>query len=205
MSGARGQAKTVLLVGAVALAVVALLVVRTSRAAFNATTDNRGSSFIAGDVVLSDDDTGARALFTEAQFVPGATVAECIAVRYEGTINDPGPVALYSGGYTDVTGPDTASEGLSEHLLLTVEEGTGGSFGNCAGFRRTTTVVSGVALSAFDAAHTDHASGAGGWDPSSSPETRSYRFSVTLDEASVPNEEQGAGTTDLVFVWEVTS
>ena len=205
MEATRGHARTILLVALVALAVVALLVVRTSRAAFVATTDNRGNSFVAGDVVLSDDDAGVAALFSETDFVPGASVEACIAVRYEGTIADPGPVVLYSGGFVDVPGPDPASVGLSDHLVLTVEEGTGGSFGDCGGFSPSSTIVSGVPLSSFDATRTDYASGAGTWDPSSSPETRTYRFEVTLDEASVPNEEQGAGTTDLSFTWEVTS
>lgn len=205
MTGTRERTRTTLLVGLVALGVVFLLVVRTSRAAFTATTDNRGNSFVAGDVVLSDDDAGASALFAETAFVPGETVQDCIAVRYEGTIPDPGPVVLYSGGFVDVPGPDPASVGLADHLLLTVEEGDGGRFGDCSGFAPSATIVGDAPLSSFGGARTDYASGAGVWDPSSSPETRTYRFSVTLDEASVPNEEQGAGVQDLVFVWEVMS
>ena len=205
MTHTRVRARTVLVVALAALAAVLMLVVRTSRAAFIATTENSGNSIIAGDVVITDDDSGTVAMFAATSFTPGETATECIAVRYEGTIADPDRVRLFSGGYTDVGGPDPASVGLSQHVLLTVEEGTGASLGNCGGFTPAATIVSNVRLSTFDATRSDYASGAGTWDPSSTPEVRSYRFSVTLDGASVPNSEQGAGTTDLTFVWEVMS
>lgn len=199
----RGRLMAVVLLAA--LVVTALLVLRTSRAAFVASTENAGNSFVAGDVVLSDDARGVAAMFTEATFVPGDTVVECIAVTYEGSIPEPGPVRLYSGGVTDVRGPDPASRGLSRYLRVTVEEGTGASFGRCGGFVPSATIVDDVTLSALAATRTDHASGAGAWAPTSTPDVRSYRVSVTLDETGTPNEEQGAGATDIAFVWEVVS
>ena len=205
MSERTHNTRTVVLVMLAALAVVFVLVLRTSSAAFTATTDNDGNSFVAGDVVLSDDDATTQSLFTETAFAPGASVTECIAVTYDGTIPDPSAVRLYSGGFTDVAGPDPASSGLSDHLVLTVEEGTGATFGDCSGFVAGPTIVSGVTLAAFDTTRTDYASGAGVWDPSATGESVSYRFTVTLDATSTPNEEQGAGTSDIAFVWEVTS
>lgn len=196
---------TIALVVLAALAVVSLLVLRTSSAAFTASTDNDGNSFTAGDVVITDDDATTQALFTETAFAPGATVTECIEVTYGGTIPDPSAVRLYSGGFTDVPGPDPASAGLSAYLVLTVEEGTGAVYGDCSTFVPGGTIVSGVTLASFDATRTDYASGAGTWDPAGTPEAISYRFSMTLDAVATPNEEQGAGTTDLAFVWEVMS
>ncbi|MEO2105643.1 MAG: hypothetical protein ABGZ36_08375 [Actinomycetota bacterium] len=205
MEQRRHNTRTVVLVMLAALAVVFVLVLRTSSAAFTATTDNDGNSFVAGDVVLSDDDATTQSLFTETAFAPGATVRECIEVTYDGTIPDPAAVRLYSGGFTDVPGPAPTSTGLSDHLVLTVEEGTGATFGDCSTFVAGSTIVSGVTLAAFDTARTDYATGAGVWDPSATGEAISYRFSVTLDATTTPNEEQGAGTSDIAFVWEVTS
>lgn len=182
-----------------------LLIVRTSSAAFTATTDNTGNSVIAGDVVLGDDDSGTSPMFTETAFGPGETATACIEVTYDGTIPDPQAVQLYSGGYTDVAGPDAASTGLSDHLLLTIEQGTNGTFGNCSSFVSGSNLVTAVPLSTFDATNADYASGVGTFDPSATGQSASYRFTITLDNTSVPNEEQGASTTDIAFIWEVTS
>ncbi len=144
---------------------VGALVFQHSSAAFTDTTESTGSSLGAGTVVLSDDDA-ASAMFSVGAMVPGQSEVECIEVTYSGTIADPAGVKLYSAGYVD-------SDALASHLLLTIEEGTGGSFGDCTGFTPAYSIESGGSLADFDAAHTDYATGAGGWDPSTTPVTLS--------------------------------
>ncbi len=175
---------------------VGALVFQHSSAAFTDTTDSTASALGAGTVVLSDDDS-ASALFNVSAMVPGQTEVECIEVTYSGTIADPAGVKLYSAGYVD-------SDDLASHLLLTIEEGTGGSFGDCTGFTPAYSIESGGTLADFDAAHTDYATGAGGWDPSATPVTRTYRVTFQLSP-TVPDSQQGDTVTSLGLTWEVQS
>lgn len=172
------------------------LVVSRSNAAFSATTEAPASSVTAGTVSLSDDDSDS-AMFEVAAMVPGDVSTECIEVTYDGTIADPGPVRLYSGGYTD-------SDDLASYLNLTIEEGTGGSFGDCSGFSSAATIETGGTLADFGTAHTNYATGAGTWDPSSTPVSRSYRVTLELD-SSVPDSQQGDSVTGLTLTWEIQS
>jgi hypothetical protein len=200
MHGSGVPRSKVLLAAVGALALVSMLVMRTSQAAFTATTDNQGNSFNAGAVDLTDD--AASALFTATSMVPGEQVQRCIVVTYSGSVADPGPVKLYGGGYIQQPGSGTGSVGIAGHLNLTVEEGTGGSATSCATFTAQSTIVSGTTLAAFNSTRTDYASGAGVWDPATTPASRTYRFTLELDPAT-PDNEQGAGVSDAVFVWEV--
>lgn len=177
-----------------ALLIVSLAVITSSVAVFSDTTDNTGNSFTAGDVALVDDDA-ASTMFTVTNMEPGDSVTDCIVVTYQGTITNPQGVKLYSGGYTDSGDFDT-------YLNLTIEEGTGGSFGSCAGFTLENAIETGGTLSDFDTAHTSYATGAGVWDPASTPESKTYRITVELD-AAAPNAEQGESVTALTFTWEV--
>lgn len=179
----------------VSFALVGILVLTASRAAFTDTADNTGSEIAAGNVVLTNDDLGS-ALFAVSNMAPGDAVTECISVTYGGSITSTGPVRLYSGGYTE-------SAELSSHLNLTIEEGTGAEFGDCTGFASEGTAFDGT-LAAFGTAHGDYATGAGGWQPTTSPESKSYRITLELDTAT-PNSQQGATVSDLVFTWEVST
>ena len=181
---------------AAALLVAALMVVSASRAPFTASTNNSANSLAAGTVTLTDDDS-ASAMFSVADMVPGQTEVRCILVSYAGSVADPAPVRLYSGGYAD-TGD------FADHLNLTIEEGTGAVFGDCTGFVSENTIESGGNLSAFDTGHTDYATGAGTWDPASTPESKAYRITLQLDPAT-PDSEQGESVSALVFTWEVQS
>ena len=178
------------------LLVSGFMVMSGSRAAFSDTTDNNGNSLSAGTVNLVDDDS-ATVMFNVSNMAPGDSSTNCITVTYNGSIADPAAVRLYSAGFTD-------SSDLANWLNLTIDEGTGGSFGDCSGFTLQNTIESGGDLIAFDTTHTDYASGAGVWDPASTPESKTYRFSFTLD-ASVPDTEEGASVTALGFTWEVLS
>ena len=179
-----------------AFLITGLFVVRGTQAAFTDTTDNTANSISAGTVALVDDDL-AVVLFNVSAMSPGDSVTNCIVVTYQGTISNPVGVKLYSSGYVD-------SANLADYLNVTIEEGTGGSFGSCAGFTLENTIESGGDLIAFNTAHTDYASGAGVWDPSGTPEPKTYRFTLALD-AATPDSEQAASVTALAFTWEVHS
>lgn len=173
------------------------LMIAGSRAVFTDTTSNIGNSLAAGTVELVDDDLGS-AMFNVSVMLPGDTEVECIQVTYQGTAPDPAAVLIYSGGYVD-------SDDFGDYLNLTVEEGAPGLFGNCTGFVPDAgpSAFSGT-LTAFNATHTNYATGAGVWDPASTPESKSYRFTFNLDSAT-PDAEQGESATALIFTWEVQS
>jgi hypothetical protein len=175
---------------------VSFMVVSVSRAAFTASTDNTTNSLSTATLTLTDDDSGS-VLFNVSNMVPGDTTTNCIAVTYSGTQADPLGVKLYSGGYTD-------SGTLANYLNITIEEGTGATFGSCGGFTLTNTIETGGTLSAFDTAHSSYATGAGVWDPSGTPETVAYRITFELD-AATPDSQQGESVTALTFTWEVQS
>ncbi len=164
----------------------AAFIVTASIAAFSDTTDNSGNTWSAGTVILTDDDAGS-AMFIVSDMAPLATVTECIVVTYSGSLL-PADVNLYgvSGG-----------TGLDVYLDVTVEEGSGGIFGNCAGFTPTSTIFTGT-LTSFAATHTNFATGAGAWNPAANPESRTYRFTVTLQDN---NLAQGLNAT-ATFTWE---
>lgn len=194
---ARRPRGLLILASALGVMLSGVLVVTVSRAAFSDQTDNTTNALAAGDVTLTDDDAGA-AMFSVANMAPDdpAEVA-CIEVTYSGSISDPGEVRLFSGGLTD-------SGALSAELDITVEVGTGGDFSDCTGFGSATTIFSTDTLANFDTMHTDYATGITGWDPASTPEARTFRFTIDLP-SSAASSVQGDSVTDLTFVWEVQS
>ncbi len=200
----RHRTSAVALAALLGLALVAAMITRTSQAAFSATTDNTGNYFNGGTVTLTDDDGGVSALFAVDAMEPGDTVTGCIQVSYDGTITTPSAVKVYGAGYTNVAGADAASVGLSDHLVVTIEEGTGAVFNDCSAFTSTATVLAATDLTSFNTANADYATGVGSWTPTATGETRAYRVTVEL-AATTPDAEEGAGTTDVAFVWEVQS
>ena len=174
----------------VSLALVSVLVVRSSTAAFTDVTQNNGNAFVVGSVDLVDDDLAAT-VFNITNMEPGQIVVDCIVVTYQGSVPDTSAVKVYSGGYTD-------SGTLATFLTLTVEEGTGGSFGDCTGFVSENTISTSTPLNTFA---TNYATGVGLWDPSGTPESKTYRVTVELD-ASTPNAQQGESVTAFILNWE---
>lgn len=172
----------------VSLALVSLLVLRTSDAAFNATTANAGDSWTAGDVVLTDDDSDT-AMFSVTNMKPTDTATDCITVTYSGSLD----------ADVNVYGAITAGDGLDSYLSLTVRRGSGGSFGDCTGFASSETVYTGT-LAGFVAAHSSYATGAGTWTPTGgAPDDNvTYQFEVTLQD----NNAAQALTTTATFTWE---
>ena len=198
-ASSRRQTTAMAVAALLALALVAALITRTSQAAFTASTDNTGNYFNAGTVSLSDND-GTTALFAVDGMEPGDVATSCIQLSYDGTITTPRAVKVYSGGYTNVGGTD----GLSDYLEVTIDEGTGTAFPGCGDFVLGANVLAPTTLTAFATSATDYASGVGTWTPTATGETRAYRVTVEL-LGTTPNTEQGAGTTDVAFTWEVQS
>ena len=169
-----------------AVLLVGVLVVTASSAAFSDTTDNSGNTWSAGTVILTDDDLGS-AMFAVSDMAPLASVTECIVVTYSGTLL-PSDVNLYGV---------SAGTGLDAYLDVTIEEGSGGVFGNCTGFIASSTIYTGT-LANFSATHTNFTNGAGAWNPAANPESKTYRFTVSLQDN---NLAQGLNAT-ATFTWE---
>ena len=169
-----------------AVLLVGVVVVAGSMAAFSATTSNGSNSWTAGTVTLTDDDAGS-VMFTVADMAPLDVVSNCIVVTYSGSLL-PSDVNLYgiSGG-----------TGLDAYLDVTIEEGTGGVFGNCTGFAPISTIFTGT-LSSFAATHTNFTNGAGAWLPAANPESRTYKVTVTLQDNNLAQGLNGTAT----FTWE---
>lgn len=195
----RDRIGVIVIAGIVGLALVAVMITRTSQAVFTASVDNTGNYFNGGTVTLGDNDAGA-AMFQVDAMDPGQSYTSCINVEYTGSITSPSAVKVYSG-------PAPLESGnLGDHIQLTVERGTSTSttFGDCGTFTVEATPLSAVTLSAFYTNHTDYTTGVGTWTPTGTPETRTYRVTATLLE-SVPDTEEGATISDVTFVWEIQS
>ena len=167
------------------LGFVSVLVVTSSRAAFVDTTDNATNSFSAGDVVLSDDDTGS-VLFNVNNLAPGDSRTRCIAVTYTGSLT--ADVHLYG---------TVGGSGLAQYLDVDIDVGSGGDFASCTGFVSSSTLFNDT-LAAFGSAHTNYVNGLGGYAGATDPSTRTYRVTVTLQDN---NAAQGLSAT-AGFTWE---
>ena len=175
------------------LLLVTMLVLRVSAAAFTATTEDPSNNWEAGSIALSDD--AASAMFNVTGMLPGQTETRCITVTYTGAVN-PAVVKLY-GTVTD--------GGLGDHLDVTVREvtETGGSGNTCGTLSSPTVIVNNVTLNAFGTANSNYATGAGGWDPATTGDTKTYEFAVTLG-SDTPSSAQGTDA-QATFTWETTT
>lgn len=171
--------------GLVFIAMVVSLLVG-SWAAFTDTTSNSPDQFAAGTVTITDDDAGS-AMFTVNGMKPGDSSTNCIAVTYTGSLD--ANVWLYGA---------TAGTGLDAYLNVSVEAGSGGSYGNCTGFTPSSTLYSGTLAGYPDSQP------AGIQDTTHSPWVTNdavvYRVTVSLP-AATPNAAQGLNATQT-FTWE---
>lgn len=174
------------------------LVLQASSAAFSGSTTNPGNTWEVGQVTLSDDDGGSSpttgtAMFTATKLKPGSAGERCIAVTSQSTTS--ATLKMY---VTNVV----TTKSVSSHLDVTVDEGTGGSFGSCAGFVPAGKIFQGT-LAGF-AANGDYATAVGAYALSGTPpESRTYRITYTLS-ATAP-DTIAAGTAGATFVWEARS
>lgn len=201
--GRRDRLGTIVIAGVVGLALVAVMVTRTSAAVFTASVDNTGNYFHGGTVTLGDNDANA-AMFEIAAMDPGETYTSCINVEYSGTITSPSAVKVYSGQAPLQLNPTTSV--LGDYLNITIERGTSDSitFGDCGTFVLEETALAATPLSTFYANHTNYTTGVGTWTPAGTPETRTYRITAELLE-TVPDTEEGATIDGVTFVWEIQS
>ena len=176
-----------------AIAVSGLVVSQASYSAYSASTENPTSNWASGTVALSDDDDNTAA-FRVADLEPGSTRTRCIAVTSTGSL--PSSVKLYA------TNQATTND-LAAHMRLTITQGTGGSFGGCAGFTplaRGARLYDGT-LEGFGSTATSYASGLGSWSPTGqADETRTFRLVYSVD-ADAPDSTQG-GTVTGGLTWE---
>jgi hypothetical protein len=176
-----------------AVAVSGLVVSQASYSAYSATTQNPTNNWATGSVALSDDD-GGTAAFTVSNLKPGATRTKCIAVTSTGSL--PSTVKLYATN-------QATTKDLAAHMRLTITQGTGGSFGGCAGF---TPLASGArlydgTLEGFGYTATSYTSGLGNWAPTGqADETRTFRLVYTVD-LDAPDSTQG-GSAAGGLTWE---
>ena len=140
----------------------------------------------ASPVSIGDDDPGL-AMFDQPDMLPGETTENCLVVTYSGTLL-PADISLYGSA---------AGTGLDTYLDMTIEVGTGGRFGDCDGFTSAATVFSGT-VAEFKAASTNSANGLSVWSPTTTPESRTYRFALTLQD---DNTAQGK-TASISLTWK---
>ncbi|MCZ2404996.1 hypothetical protein IV498_17975 [Paenarthrobacter sp. Z7-10] len=183
-----------------ALLVAGSMVWQGSYAAFSATTRNSGSSWSTGQVTLTDDDSG-RAAFTVNNLVPSQTGQKCIVVTSSSTVA--GEVRTY------VQNLAKSAQGLEDHLKMTVDIGTGGSFNDCTGFTATSTPIAAQPLTILSTANNSYATGGTSWKTAGTPgETKSYRATWTFDTTGMTQAQvdalQGAQTS-VDLVWELQS
>ena len=169
---------------------IALLVVTSSRAAFGAQNDNTTNQVTSAAIALSDNDATTAMFNNVTGMIPGTTYERCIDVTYTGTI-DPTAVMLYA------TGAPTGT--LAPYLDLTVQVGadTPAAFRDCTGFVSTGTLYTGT-LDNFASTKTGYANGVSTWNPVGSPETRTFRFALTVQDTT----SAAAKTTTFGFSWE---
>ncbi len=167
---------------AVSALLIATLVVNRSSGALTSEGTAAASALSSGTISLLDDDQG-RSLFDLGSMAPGRPVVRCIEVVYDGTIL---PV--------DLAMAVEASGSLAQFLDVSIEEGTGGSFDDCATFSATRPVFSGT----LDDMSTR------GWLPLgrmvNTGDTRSYRLRLELQDTQAALGQ----TARADFVWEAT-
>jgi hypothetical protein len=168
------------LAAAVAALAIATIVVGQSSRALNPEGTAAANSFESGTVALVDDDEG-RSLVDLDNMAPGRPSERCITVTYAGTIL---PV--------DVTIAAETTGDVAPYLLVEVERGSAGRYGDCAAFVADESI--------FDGRMSDLAWG----DPLAVGTLRnegdevSFRFTFDLaDEADAAGR---SGSVD--FVWE---
>jgi hypothetical protein len=196
-----GRARSRASLAAVLLGLVlsALLIWQTSYSAYSATTSNATDSWSTGDLALTDDDGGdgvvsGTAMFSATNLRPGSSGTHCITVSSTGSL--PALVRLYG------TDPFTVN-GLSSYVDLTITQGTGGSFGSCAGFSAFAGAAGDVYRGTVAGLPAGYDAGLSDWSTNGTtgtPETRSYQFAYTIDPNAPTSTMNGAASIGLT--WE---
>ena len=183
------------------LALVALgaSVYQASYAAFTGQTRNSGNEWATGSVKLTDDDNGT-ARFRVSNMLPGDTQTKCITVTADASVSST------VKGYA--INPVASTAGLENRVKVTIEDGAGGSFADCAGFVASgAALVDDVPLSAIAQVNTFEA-GFGGWVVSPGVSSKTYRMTWRFDTTGLTQQQvdqmQGA-RTGIDMQWEMQS
>ena len=166
------------------------LVWSASYSAFSATTSNPTNNWTSGTVALSDNDSET-ALFSATNLKPGASAAKCITVTSSGSLAS--TVKLYGTDYA-------TTNNLANSINLKVEEGSGSTSADCAGFTASGAAIFDGSLPSFATTKTSFANGAGTWAPAAGTQAKSYRVTYVLS-ANTPDTAQG-GTAQVGLTWE---
>ena len=141
-------------------------------------------------------------MFQVQNLVPMQTDSRCIVVTANSSV--PGLVKTWFG--------QMDADGLQDNVKLGVQEGTGGSFGDCTGFTPGVGFHPSATLSDLAGAagmnHTDYASGILPWPTTgvSTGESRTYKFTWVFDTAGLTQPEIDALQGKLATVninWEL--
>jgi hypothetical protein len=194
------RARTILATAATPVAVVAAaaMVYQSSYAAFSGQTRNSGNDWATGSVNLTDDDSGS-ARFQVTNMKPGDADKKCIKVTATASI--PSTVKGYS------VNPVPSTSGLEDHILVTIKDGSGGTFADCTGFTAERTLMTDVPLTDLAKANS-YASGLGGWVVSAGTSSRTYELSWRFDTTGMTQAQvdQLQGThTGIDMQWEMQS
>jgi hypothetical protein len=178
--------------GPVAILLAGLMVWQGSVAVFTAETFNAGDNWQAGSVTLSNDGTGG-AMFSLGTLVPGQTGSHCIVVTATGVA---GVVKTYT--------QNNVLDGLESNITMKIEQGTGGSYGNCTGFTPAATYDTQTLATLFSAS--SYTTGILPWTTTSGTTTKVYKFTWTFDvgglsDAAVNALEGKSVRTDIE--WEL--
>jgi hypothetical protein len=190
-----------LLVGAatpVALVLAAGMVYQASYAAFSGQTRNSGNDWSTGSVNLTDDDNGS-ARFQVSNMLPGDTDTKCIKVTANAS------VASTVKGYA--VNPVPSSSGLENRVLVTIKDGSGGSFADCTGFTADRTLMSDVTLAQLATANS-YATGIGGWSVAPGISTKTYQVTWRFDTTGMTQAQVDAlqnSRTGIDMQWEMQS
>lgn len=182
----------------IAILAASAMVWQSSQAAFSGTTRNSGNDWSTGSISLTDDDAGS-ARFQVANMTPAQTATKCITVTANASV--PGLVKAY------VVNPVASPQRLEDHVFVSVNAGSGGSFASCTGFVSQSEIIPRTSLSAL-AAYDDYASGVGGWSVPAGTQSRTYEITWTFDVASLTQTEVDAlqgSHTGLDLQWELQS
>lgn len=181
-----------------AVLIAAAVIWQASSASFSGTTRNPGNNWSTGAVALSDDDTGS-ARFQVTEMVPGQSDSKCITVTATATV--PGIVK----GYT--VNPLTSPQGLEDHVLISIEYGSGGSFSSCTGFVSEGVAVPETSLTNL-AAINNYENGSGNWPVIAGTQSRTYEITWRFDTTGLTQSEldnlQGS-QTGIDVQWELRS
>lgn len=193
---------------AVGLLAAGLLVWQGSYAAFNATTSDNTNAWATGSLALTNNggngstySASTSATFGGTSLKPAASNSQCLTVSSTGSLA--GNLAMYAT--TTPTDNTTSTHALTDQIIVTVvaaPTATDISTG-CASFPTTgtTTVVNGVALSAFATTY----AGATTVPVAAGAAKEAYKVSWTFNSTGTTAGDNllQSKTANANFTWEI--